>query len=149
MIIDSIDKLEEYASLNPLFPKAIEYIRSLDFNNIQLGKVELDGRNLFASVSESNLKTPENAKLEVHNDYIDIQLPVSKAETFGWSPRADMKKEAGPFNAEKDIQFFEDKSSLQFTLQPGNFAVFFPQDSHAPCIGEGTVIKIVIKVKVK
>lgn len=148
MIIDSIDKLEEYAHLNPFFPKAVEYIKSLDFNNIQPGKVVLDGDNLFASVTESNLKTPEDAKLEVHNKYIDIQLPVSKPETFGWSPRAEMKKEKAAFDTVKDIQFFDDKASMQFTLQPGSFAIFFPQDSHAPCIGEGKIIKIVIKVKV-
>lgn len=149
MIIDSIEKLPEYAGLNPLFPKAIEYIRSLDFNNLPIGKIELDGKNLFVSVSESTLKTPENAKLEVHNEYIDIQLPVSKPEGFGWIARKDLKHESAPFNAEKDIQFFEDKSSMQFDLQPGNFAIFFPQDGHAPCIGEGTVVKIVVKVKVK
>jgi len=148
MIIDSIEKLDEYVKLNPLFPKAIEYIKSLDFNNLQPGKVELDGKNLFASVSESNLKTPENAKLEVHNNYIDIQIPVSKMESFGWSPRADMKNEVARFDETKDIQFFTDKSSMQFGLQPGNFVIFFPQDAHAPCIGEGTIIKVIIKVKV-
>lgn len=149
MIIDSIEKIEEYIGLNLYFPQAVKYIKSLDFNNIQLGKVELDGKNLFASVTESTLKNTVDAKLEVHNEYIDIQIPVSKAETFGWSPRADMKDESAPFDAEKDIQFFKDKSSMQFTLQPGNFAVFFPQDAHAPCIGEGKIIKIVIKVKIK
>jgi len=149
MIIDSIEKIEEYIGLNPYFPQAVKYIKSLDFNNIQLGKVELDGKNLFASVTESTLKNTVDAKLEVHNEYIDIQIPVSKAETFGWSPRADMKDESAPFDTEKDIQFFKDKSSMQFTLQPGNFAVFFPQDAHAPCIGEGKIIKIVIKVKIK
>lgn len=149
MIIDSIEKIEEYIGLNLYFPQAVKYIKSLDFNNIQLGKVELDGKNLFASVTESTLKNTVDAKLEVHNEYIDIQIPVSKAETFGWSPRADMKDESAPFDTEKDIQFFKDKSSMQFTLQPGNFAVFFPQDAHAPCIGEGKIIKIVIKVKIK
>lgn len=148
MIIDSIDRLSDYAELNPLFPKAIEYIKSLDFNNLQIGKVELDGKNLFVAVSESNLKTPENAKLEVHNNYIDIQLPVSKAEGFGWTARKDLKQETAPFNTEKDIQFFEDKSAMRFDLQPGCFAIFFPEDGHAPCIGEGTVVKIVVKVKV-
>lgn len=148
MIIDSIDKLDEYAKLNPLFPKAIDYIKSLDFDNLQPGKVELDGKNLFVSVSESNMKTPENAKPEVHDKYIDIQLPVSKPEGFGWSPRADMKNEFAPFDETKDIQFFTDKTSMQFELCPGNFAIFFPQDAHAPCIGEGTIIKIVVKVKV-
>jgi len=148
MIIDSIEKLSEYSSLNPLFPKAIEYIKSLNFNNLQVGKVEIDGKNLFASVNVSNLKTTSNAKLEVHNEYIDIQIPVSVTEGFGWSPRADMKTPVADFDGTKDIQFFEDSYSMQFNLQPGNFVIFFPQDAHAPCVGEGTVTKIIIKVKV-
>lgn len=149
MIIDSIEKLTEYETLNPLFPKAIEYIKSLDLKNLQVGKVEIDGKNLFVSVNESNLKTAANAKLEAHNEYIDIQIPVSKAEGFGWSPRANMKKPVATFDTTKDIQFFEDSYSMQFDLQPGNFVIFFPQDAHAPCVGEGTVTKIIIKVKIK
>ncbi len=148
MIIDSIDKLAEYASLNPLFPKAIEYIKTLDFNNLQVGKVEIDGKNLFVSVNESNLKTTTNAKLEVHNNYIDIQIPVSKTEGFGWSPRTEVQKPVAAFDETKDIQFFEDDYSMLFNLRPGNFVIFFPQDAHAPCVGEGTVTKIIVKVKV-
>ncbi|MEN9919734.1 MAG: hypothetical protein RL662_2170 [Bacteroidota bacterium] len=148
MIIDSIKNLKNYSGLNPLFPKAIAYINSLDFANLAIGKVELDGKNMFSIISESTLKTCENAKLEVHNNYIDIQIPVSKTEGFGWSQRVDVSEEKAPFDEVKDIQFFEDKSALQFNLPPNNFVIFFPQDAHAPCIGEGTVTKIVIKVKV-
>ncbi|SHF21748.1 YhcH/YjgK/YiaL family protein [Dysgonomonas macrotermitis] len=148
MIIDNLSKLAEYATLNPHFGKAIEFIKSLDLKNPELGKFEIDGKNVFASISESKLKTPDVAKLEVHNNYIDIQIPVSKAEGFGWIGRSELKKETAPFDETKDIQFFEDKPILNFDLQPGNFAIFFPQDGHAPCIGEGTVIKIVIKIKV-
>lgn len=148
MIVDNLEKLAEYKELNPNFGKAIEFIKSLDLKNLTLGKVEIDGKNVFASISESKLKTPENAKVEVHNNYIDIQIPVSKAEGFGWIGRSELKNEVAPFDTTKDIQFFEDKPILNFDLQPGNFAIFFPQDGHAPCIGEGTVVKIVVKVKI-
>lgn len=149
MIIDNLSKLTEYETLNPHFGKAIKFIQSLDLKNPELGKFEIDGKNVFASISESKLKTPEQAKLEVHNNYIDIQIPISKAEGFGWTGRSELTKEAAPFDETKDIQFFEDKPTLNYDLQPGNFAIFFPQDGHAPCIGEGTVIKIVIKIKVQ
>lgn len=147
MIIDNLSKLSEYETLNPHFDKAIEFIKSLDMKNPEIGKFEIDGKNVFAIISESKLKTPEQAKLEVHNNYIDIQIPISQAEGFGWAGRSELKKEAAPFDSTKDIQFFEDKPILNFDLQPGNFVIFFPQDGHAPCIGDGTVIKIVIKIK--
>lgn len=149
MIVDNLKSASAYESLNPYFKKAFEYLKSLDFSKLEPGKIELDGKNLFVSISNSTLKTKETAKLEVHNNYIDIQMPVSKAEGFGWIHRSELKKEAAPFNTEKDIQFFEDKPETYLTVSPGNFAIFFPEDGHAPCVGEGEVLKIVVKVKVK
>jgi len=35
------------------------------------------------------------------------------------------------------------------TLLPGEFAIFFPQDGHAPCISEGTLHKAVFKLAVQ
>lgn len=149
MIIDNLESASRYENLNPLFKKAFDYLKSLDFSKLEAGKVELEGRDLHVSISNSKLKTTENAKLEVHDNYIDIQMPVSKAEGFGWIHRSNLKKEAAPFNTEKDIQFFEDKSETYFSIEPGNFAIFFPEDAHAPCIGEGEILKIVVKVRVK
>jgi YhcH/YjgK/YiaL family protein len=149
MIIDHLENSAQYELLNPLFKKAFDYLKSLNFAQLEAGKTLIEGDSLYLSVSNSTLKTKENAKLEVHNNYIDIQLPVSKAEGFGWISRKKLKKEAAPYNPEKDIQFYEDSPQTYFAVEPGNFAIFFPEDGHAPCIGEGTVLKIVVKVKVK
>jgi len=149
MIIDNLKSASLYESLNPHFKKAFDYLKSLDFSRLEPGKTELEGKDLFVNVSNSTLKTKENAKLEVHDNYIDIQMPVSKPEGFGWIHRSELKKEAAPFNMEKDIQFFEDKPETYFTVNPGNFAIFFPEDGHAPCVGEGEILKIVVKVRIK
>jgi YhcH/YjgK/YiaL family protein len=148
MIIDRLGNSALYESLNPLFKKAFDYLKSLDLTKIEAGKTSLEGNDLYVSVSNSNLKDKENAKLEVHNNYIDIQLPVSKAEGFGWIGRKKLKKETAPYDAEKDILFFDDQPQTYFSIEPGNFAIFFPEDGHAPCIGEGSVMKIVVKVKI-
>lgn len=149
MILDSISQLSNYEHLHPLFPKALEFIKSIDFNNLQIGKTELDEKNLFVTISNSDLKNAESAKLEAHNEYIDIQIPVSKVERFGWSPREIVKTETAPYNEAKDIIFYTDKPVSYIDVQPLNFVIFYPQDAHAPCIGEDKVVKIVIKVKVK
>lgn len=149
MIIDSITNLDKYLSLHPAFAEAIEYIRAVNFTNPSLKKTEIDGLNLFANVSESELRSKDVAKLEVHNQYIDIQFPVSKEETFGWSPRELLKDEDGAFDPSKDIQYYKDTVSTYFTIKPGNFVIFFPQDGHAPCIGEDNIVKGVVKVKIR
>lgn len=148
MIIDNLKSSALYEHINPYFKQAFDYLKSLDINQLEAGKTVLDGDNLIFNVSDTNLKTIDNAKLEVHDKYIDIQVPITQAEGFGWMHRSELKEETAPYNSEKDIQFFEDKAKLFFTLQPGDFAIFFPEDGHAPCIGEGAIRKIVIKVKV-
>jgi len=147
MIIDSLKNTEPYEHIHPLFKKAFDYLKSVDFATAPVGKIKLDGDNLIVAVSDSGLKAEEDAKLEVHNNYIDIQLPISKAETFGWTCRANLEEEVAPFNTEKDIQFFKDKPDTYFTVEPGNFLIFFTGDGHAPCIGEGTIRKVVVKIK--
>ena len=147
MILDSLKNAELYYGMHPLFKEAFEYLKSVDFLKTEIGRTELKGKDLFVIVSDSDMKTEGDAKMEVHNKYIDIQLPVSKPETYGWKARGELKEEREPFNEEKDIQFFFDKGTTLVTGVPGDFTVFFPQDGHAPCIGEGKIRKVVVKIK--
>mgnify|MGYP003204618341 CR=1 FL=1 len=39
--------------------------------------------------------------------------------------------------------------STYFTLGEGEIGIFFPQDAHAPLVGDGRVKKAVVKVKVE
>lgn len=147
MILDNIAQSRRYENLHPSFKQAFDYLKSLDFNNLPIGKIEIEGKNLFIGISESKLKSADEALLEAHNEYIDIQLPVSKAERFGWGYRKNLKTENAPFDASKDIIFYKDKPSTFFDVVPGDFVIFFPEDAHAPCIGDDSVLKIVVKIK--
>lgn len=147
MIIDTLKNAEACYSLHPLFKEAFEYLKTTDFTKAEPGKTELRGEDLFVAVSDSDMKTEADAKMEVHNKYIDIQVPVSKPETYGWKARAGLKEERDAFNEEKDIQFFYDRGTTLVTAVPGDFAIFFPQDGHAPCIGEGKIRKVVVKIR--
>lgn len=148
MILDSLGNAALYYSLHPLFKQAFEYLKSVDFSKIEVGRIEIKGTDIFLMISDSDLKKEVSAELEVHNNYIDIQVPVSKSETFGWKARRELENAKGAFDTEKDIQFFEDSKTTLSTVVPGNFIVFFPEDAHAPCIGEGVIRKIVMKIKV-
>ncbi len=109
---------------------------------------ELDGKDIYVNVMEPELKKPADAKLEIHDAYIDIQVLIrGEQETFGWSERADLRKPLGEFDAGKDIQFFDDEPQTFYTLRPGQFTILFPEDGHAPMIGEGNVRKIIVKVR--
>ena len=147
MIIDTLDNLEKYASVNPLFAKAIEYLEATDLKAQEVGKVELQGKDLVVNFSVAKGKTKEQAMLETHRNFIDIQIPLSCTEVMGYTPACNLPE--GDYNAEKDITKFTLPSEAYIPVHPGMFAIFFPQDGHAPCIAdEETIQKVIVKVRV-
>jgi biofilm protein TabA len=147
MIIDSLENAGKYISLHPRFAKAFDYLKTVDLASIEVGKYPIDGTDIHASVSAKEGVTKEGAKFEAHDHYIDIQVCPSGSETLGWKPREKCNNIKEPYNAEKDVTFFNDKPDTYFQLQQGQFAIFYPKDVHAPMIGEGVIRKLVIKVK--
>lgn len=148
MILDSLKNAALYYGVSPRMKKAFELIAATDWKTVEPGIHELDGKDIFVNVMERELKTRDAAKLEVHDEYIDIQILISGSqESFGWSERCELTKPQGEFNAEKDILFFDDEPQTYYTLRPGQFTVLFPEDGHAPMVGEGVVRKIIVKVR--
>ena len=147
MIIDTLDNLKNYASVNPLFPKVVEFLKTHDLNTLEAGKHEIEGKDLFVNIQMAKGRTPAEAVIETHNNMIDIQIPLSDAETFGYTPRVNLPK--AEYNAEKDITKIPELAAESYiTCQPGMMAIFFPQDGHAPCIaGVPEIKKAIFKVK--
>lgn len=148
MIVGSLKDTKRYESIHPLFKIAFDYLKNTDFLTKEVGVTELQGKDIFVIVSDSDLRDKAAAKLEVHNSYLDIQLPVSKSETFGWKSRLDLKVPSEPFDEDRDIQFFEDKAETYAEVLPGDFVIFFPEDGHAPCVGQGKIRKVVVKIRI-
>ncbi|MBN2787970.1 MAG: YhcH/YjgK/YiaL family protein [Paludibacteraceae bacterium] len=148
MILDSLQNSKMYEGLHPKFKQAFDYIKTTDFSKQEIGKVELDGKNLIVIFAEGIGKTMDEAKMETHEQYIDIQVPYTSVETMGYIPTVDLKNPTVAYNAEKDIAFFSDKATAFITVHPGQFAIFFPEDGHQPAIGDGPFRKIIVKVKV-
>ena len=140
--------MENNLKNNPNYVAAMEYIHTHDLNSLENGKHFLDGDNLFVNIVDTNLKTKEDARFEVHDRYIDIQVPLDKAETFGVKPRKECTMPIGEMNTEKDILKFEDPIIETITAQPGEPVTFAPETAHAPLIGEGPIHKAIFKVKV-
>lgn len=146
MVVDRIENLDKYASLNPLFAKAIEYLKSTDLKAQELGKVKLQGDDLVVNFAQTQPKTKEEAKLETHDQFIDIQLPLSGVEVMGYTPRQDLPE--APYDADKDISFYQGLAESYIPVKPGMFAIFFPQDAHAPGVSSDGVKKVIVKVLV-
>ncbi|MEI9806821.1 MAG: YhcH/YjgK/YiaL family protein [Bacteroidota bacterium] len=150
MIIDTLQNASKYFSVHPLFAKAFEYIQKTDLDTIEMGKYEIDGDNLKAIFSSKRGMTAAEsiAKFECHNKHIDIQLCIKGTEQMGWKPREKCTTENGGYNPGKDVQLYTDAPDMYFQLTGGQFAIFFPEDVHAPMIGDADIKKLVIKVKI-
>lgn len=148
MIIDTLDNLGNYMSLNPLFPQVVTFLKEHDLNKLEPGKYEIAGRDLFVNIAVAKGKAPDEAVLETHRDMIDIQIPLSGDETYGYTAATILPD--APYNAEKDITKFGDMPAESYvTCHPGMFAIFFPQDGHAPCISfDPEIKKAIFKVRV-
>ncbi|MBO4444235.1 MAG: YhcH/YjgK/YiaL family protein [Bacteroidaceae bacterium] len=146
MIIDTVENLSAYASLNPLFPKAIAYLQSTDLLALEPGKIVLEEGKLIVNVNQVPPKAKEAALLETHIEFIDIQLPLSGEETMGYTPAKELPETT--YDADNDIAFYPGLASQYVTLKLGMFAIFLPTDGHAPGITPTGVKKIIVKVKV-
>lgn len=148
MILDSLKNSPLYYAVHPRLQRAFELIAAQDWTLAEPGIHELDGRDIYVNVMDCPLKRKSDAKLEVHDAYIDIQVLVRGTEEgFGWSERKDLDRPLGEFSREKDIRLYDDEPQTYYTLRPGQFTILFPEDGHAPMVGEGTVRKIIVKVR--
>lgn len=149
MIIDTLDNIANYEGIAPLFKDVVEFLKNNNLNSMPAGKYVIKEDNLFVNITTVKSKGPDEAVLETHRRMIDIQIPLDAPETYGYSPLSQLPDI--PYNEDKDITMYPDLRAESFIeCQPGMFAVFFPQDGHAPCISMMPEIKkAVFKMKAR
>jgi biofilm protein TabA len=131
--------------------KAFAFLRDSDLTKLAVRRHDIDGDNLYASVSEGLTKNEEDTKFEAHRKYIDIQHVISGAEQMSVTPLADKKEELVPYDPAKDVEFMTVNKIVSYEATPDKFFIFFPGDIHRPGvkIGENKIVrKIVVKVKI-
>ena len=153
MIIDDLHEFDRYAGLNPLFPAVAEFLRTTDLNALPTGITKIQGDDLYINVQDAPAKTRRQARFESHRRMLDIQIPLTDSEEYGWTPTAALPR--GTYDEASDMTMHdpaaprtvEDVTQTYFRLHPGQFAIFFPADGHAPAISSTGLHKAIIKVK--
>lgn len=148
MIVDTLKNAEAHAGLHPGFARAFEFLRALPPDGLPHGRHEIEGSRVFALAAEDQGRGMEGARLEAHRKYVDIQFVVAGQERIGWRKLEECREVAEPYHEERDIGFFRDAPASWVVVPPGSFAIFFPEDAHAPLAGRGPVRKVVVKVAV-
>ena len=149
MILDSIENSKRIESLHPLFKAAFDYIKKTDFSQMEDGKYEITESGFTVNIANIFGKPKAETSIETHKKFIDIQFPLLGVEKIGWKPGDQLLEAAAPYNEEKDLAFYVDKPTAFTKIYPGQFAIYFPEDGHAPGIGQGNIRKVVIKIPVE
>lgn len=149
MIIDQLENAEHYFHLHPAFARAFEFLRRPDLAELALAKHSIDGDRLFAILSNAPGKDKADALLEAHRNYIDIQYVIAGCDEMGYKPLTSCGQIHTSYDAARDILFFNDPPESWIKFPAGSFAIFFPQDAHAPMAGTGEIHKAVVKVAVE
>ena len=133
---------------------AFDFLRTHDLKTLPVGKIEIDGDNVFAFVSTPVLKPFDDpgGLVEVHRRYIDIHVPIEGVETIGCLD-IDSLPDGIEFNEKDDYALFSAKTD-PMTVKPGEFVAFFPpRGAHRPACTMGAAAetnalrKICVKVK--
>jgi YhcH/YjgK/YiaL family protein len=152
MIYDSAKNLDFYKGLGMegRYAKAVDFLKNTDLENLEPGKYEIEGKNVFANVVEYTTIPWEEAKYETHQNYTDIQYVIKGSETMTYAP-IDELKENVPYNEEKDVAFYDNENpGLKVVVKAGEYMIFNPWDGHKPKAAAGTpapVKKVIVKIK--
>ena len=150
---ESIDQKEfaaQYFKNRERWEKAFSFLKDSDLKNMSLGKHELDGDNLFATVSEYTTKNEEDSRYEAHRKYADIQYLICGQERIGIAA-LDSITMLAPYDSLKDFISLNTTKPVYFDASPEKFFIFFPDDAHSPGVKKGEnskVRKVVVKVRI-
>lgn len=148
MIVHALTRLQEIKSVLPHADRVLRFLADTELNQIETGRVDIQGDDVYAMIIRDPARRPEDGQLEVHRRYLDIQILLAGQERIGWR---DLGTCANPlaYDQDADLQFLEDEPQVWVDLLPKQFALFLPSDAHLPMVGDGPLEKAVIKVKVR
>lgn len=147
MILDTLDRLEEYVGTIPYLDRIGEFLSKTDLAGLKEGRIELSGADLFVNVNFQKPQTRAQVPVEVHRKYIDIQIPISCDEEMGFVSGTFLGETSADYVEENDVEFHKGPADTYLNVRKGMFVVFYPGEGHAPAITPGGIHKIVIKIR--
>lgn len=148
MILDDLKYIETYTSLSEEIAIALRWAAQQAKETFEKNTIELVPQKVIAQCEEVAMTPREKLMLEAHHRFIFIHVPISGEESMGWSSIENVKNKMAEYDEDNDIIFYGDAPQRVFHIHPGQFAIFFPEDAHAPNIGIGNHKKLCIKIAI-
>jgi YhcH/YjgK/YiaL family protein len=148
MVLDTMACADRYASLHRRFGRAFRFLAETELESLPTGRTDILGDEMFVILDRKDGRGRDGARLEAHRRYIDIQYTIRGEEEIGWKPLTACVNAEDRFDSDRDIVFFGDVPTVWLRVPRGTFAIFFPDDAHAPLAGTGALVKAIVKVAV-
>ncbi len=148
MIYDVLDNLEQYTGLFENLDTAIAWLAENDLEALPLGRTEIDGDNVYLTVSQLEAQDSDKTLFETHSEYMDIHIDLEGVELF--EVALGELTEHTPYNEEKDFALYQADLSCACVLGPGRFLITMTEEPHKPGVAssEGRSLKkLVVKIK--
>jgi biofilm protein TabA len=146
VVSDLLTNAHLYAALGTRIARGLQFLAETDLAGLPPGKHEIDGKRLFALVSDYRPKMFTECRWEAHREYIDLQYMVSGVERIGVAPTARMKETE--YRADRDLAWLEGAGDF-LTFGAGQFMLLWPGDAHMPGVEAGVpgqARKVVVKI---
>lgn len=152
MIYDTLDNLGLYQNI-PHLEKILHFINSNDLSKLSLGRHEIDGEQLYASIDSYSTFPESERRFEIHHHHADLQLMISGRELLQVAFPSDLREEL-PKEGEGDFFFHSIRSHSHspLLLEDRRFVFIPAYHPHRPClqVAENTtdsVRKVVFKIR--
>ncbi len=149
IINDDLQNWEKHRALLAM-AGAFRFLGRPDLPKLETGRHDIQGNDLYALVQRAESRAVESAEFEAHRLYLDIHYLISGEEYIAAASQQGLTV-SKPYDESKDIEFYLKPAKYQrIVMQPGRFAVFYPQDAHLPnCYPNrpGPLHKVVVKVR--
>lgn len=145
--LNYIEFAKQYHANKATWDKVMDFLRERNLELMPPGKYPIVGDDAVATLSEGPAKKLDTAGWEAHRRYIDLHFVVKGKEKIGVLGK-DSVIITRPYDDIKDVENYYIKGKFQ-TATPDEFFLFFPGEIHQPNLGNGTVRKLVIKIRAK
>jgi YhcH/YjgK/YiaL family protein len=147
MVLTNIQDFKRYEGLNPYFKVLADYLEGHDLLAAELGRIVIDGDNLFINNVKTEGVPADKQVLEMHKSYIDIHILLQGSETIGIKATGKVASFSKEYDEAGDYMLSEEKADCYVQMHPGDMIICFPEDAHAPVIGSGPIRKAIAKVR--
>lgn len=155
MIVTTFEDCQRYAAISPKLQRAFDWLTSHDLRSLPEGRTDIDGDDIYINRSSFTSKSREDARWEIHHQYLDIQMVVCGQEQMDVTP-ASLTTNVDEYNAATDYQQVQSREGEPYQtirMVPGQMTIVFPEDAHRPAIHRdgrtpAQIEKAVVKIRV-